>query len=183
MPTDTATQKSIRAERTRLARTFELECIRLKFAIVAVLPNFCYRVVDQRTNQEYEALILRSSFDFFEFRLNRARLPDNTLLIVGRHNAVVPVRVASLSQVYLYEPLEVPTLERSNAKRRNTEEVNLLLSKYILEFESAYDELAQMDARTRRRYDRRRETYLKAKRGRPWLAADKKQKRKKKDTG
>ena len=63
------------------------------------------------------------------------------MLIVDHHNAVVPVPVCSLAQVRIYEPLEVPQIYRKDSKRRNHEESMLLLSKLILNFESANDEL------------------------------------------
>jgi hypothetical protein len=163
------TTKHIKEKREQVAYQFELEAVRLGFVVERRRSNYRYIVTDQQQKKEYTALVLPSSFDFYEYRINlRKRRID--LLIVERHNAVVPIRVVSLSQVEDYPPLHVPVLTRSKAKRRNHEEKGLLLSKLILNFESAERELAMLDPRTRRRYRAEMREYLHARIGRPWAS-------------
>lgn len=165
-----STVRQLKDVREQAAYQFELESIRLGFTVLQKLTNYRYRVIDNHTSREYLAMVLPCSFDFYEFRLNKGNRRID-LLIVQRHNAVVPVRVLSLEQVTSYAPLDVPiNIERASKKRRNHEETMLLVSKLLLNFESAQEELATMPARTRQRYLARREEYLRAKIGRPWAS-------------
>jgi hypothetical protein len=164
-----STVRDMREIRQRAAYQFELEAIRLGFTVLKRLTNYRYIVRDQDTSRELTAMVLPCSFDFYEFRLNRNKQRID-LLIVSRHNAVVPVRVVALEQVTSYAPLDTPALERPDRKRRNHEETMLLVSKLLLNFESARDELAAMPARTRQRYLERCEHYLKPRMGRPWAS-------------
>jgi hypothetical protein len=162
------TQKDVAAERAALAYQFEQEVIRLQVRIEERYTNFRYTLFDLRTGNTIGlAILLPSTFDYYEFRLNVTKVKYD-MLIVARHNAVVPVQVLDLETVYNYAALEAPTLTRPGAKQRSKEEANLLLSKYILNFESATEELSTMDIRTRQRYVVKRNEYLKARRGRPW---------------
>jgi hypothetical protein len=163
------TAEHIKDARKRIAYQFELEAARLNFAVERILPNYRYIVQDLLKGGTYTAMVLRSSFDFYEFRLNRGKRRVD-MLIVERHNAVVPVRVVSLTQIKDYPPLDVPEIARPKAKRRNAEEVNLLLSKLILNFESAEEEISKMDPRTQQRYYKRKQAYLNARIGRPWAS-------------
>jgi hypothetical protein len=163
------TAEHIKDARKRIAYQFELEAERLNFAVARRLTNYRYIVHDLLKGGTYTAMVLRSSFDFYEFRLNRGKRRVD-LLIVERHNAVVPVRVVSLSQIKDYPPLDVPEIARTRAKRRNPEEANLLLSKLILNFESAEEEIRKMDPRTQQRYHKRKQAYLSARIGRPWAS-------------
>ncbi|GCE04239.1 hypothetical protein [Dictyobacter aurantiacus] len=163
------TARQIRSQRDRVARQFEQELIRLGVVVERRLSNYRYIVRDLIEHKVYRAIVLVTSFDYYEYRLNVGQKRID-MLIVQRHNAVVPVTVISLEQVMKVAPLDAPTLHREHALRRNHEEANLLLSKYILNFESAFEELAKMNPRTKQRYDRRRELYLKSKQGRPWAS-------------
>ena len=164
-----ATVPPLKTRREQAAYQFEQEALRLGFTVEQTLRNYRYVVRDTRTDTQYTAMILPSSFDYYEYRLNRGKRRVS-LLIVQRHNAVVPLPVVSLSQVYLFEPLEVPTLHRAESKRRNHEEAMLLLSKLIMNFESAWEELGRMSERSRQRYERLKDHYLKGRIGRPWAS-------------
>ena len=162
------TARDIQAARDRIALQFQHERMRLGLAVVSALPNYKYIVRDG--SREYTAIILPTSFDFYEFRLNVGKQRVD-MLIVSRHNAVVPVAVVSLADVTLYEPLASPILpERDQSKKNTQEDARLLLSKLILEFESAKEELAGMTDRSRRRYEARKREYLKKRIGRPWAS-------------
>jgi hypothetical protein len=165
----TSTTRDIRLAREQVAYQFHQEAIRLHLVVEESLGNYRYRVYDNHTNKRYIAMVLPCSFDYYEFRLNVARkrkTKNSDMLIVEHHNAVVPVPVCSLSQVRIYEPLEAPALHRKDSKRRNHEESMLLLSKLILNFESAYDELSEMTLRSKQRYLAMRAEYLKPRIGR-----------------
>jgi hypothetical protein len=164
-----ATAREVRTQRAQVARRFELESGRLALAVQGVSSNFRYVVRDLESGRQYNAVVLPTTFDFYEFRLHIGER-NIDMLIVERHNAVVPVHVASLSQITVYEPLAVPVLQRDNAQRRNSEESNLLLSKLLLNFESAHAELQELTTRTRQRYQRKVEAYLLNKVGRPWAS-------------
>jgi len=164
-----STVSQLKPLRKATAYQFELECLRLGYTVERLLTNYRYQVRDTKTGKVYTAMVLPTSFDFYEYRLNSGKRRVD-LLIVQRHNAVVPVHVASLSQVRTYDPLAVPDIEREHSKRRNHEEVQLLVSKLLLNFESGWDELSSMSERHKRRYLRLRERYLKPRVGRPWAS-------------
>jgi len=133
------------------------------------LGKYWYRVYDQQTVKHSIAMVLPCSFDYYEFRLNTGKKRKIDMLIVDHHNAVVPIPVCSLAQVRIYEPLEVPQIYRKDSKRRNHEESMLLLSKLILNFESANDELLKLTPRSRQRYEKLRREYLKPRIGGLWV--------------
>jgi hypothetical protein len=165
-----ATVRLIRDQRERASYQFELESIRLGFTVVRKLTNYRYVVRDNQTGGEYTGLVLPCSFDFYEYRLNKGNRRID-LLIVQRHNAVVPLRVISLERVTSFAPLaEPPAIDRDTRQRRNHEETMLLVSKLLLNFESAQAELSAMPNRTRQRYIQRCEDYLRPRIGRPWAS-------------
>jgi hypothetical protein len=159
--------RDIKREREQIALQFEQQRLRLDLTIVRSLSNYKYIVSDR--GKQYRALVLPCSFDYYEYRLNVGKQRVE-MLIVSRHNAVVPVVVVSLEQIMLYEPLAAPDLGREQRKKNDQEDAQLLLSKYILNFESAHEELAKMTPRSRQRYRRKKERYLKKRIGRPWAS-------------
>ncbi|HLI06504.1 MAG TPA: hypothetical protein VKV40_08050 [Ktedonobacteraceae bacterium] len=163
------TVKDLREIRAQAAYQFELESLRLGFTVVSHLTNFRYVVRDGQTGTQHTAIVVPYSFDFYTFHLHQGKQHVD-MLIVQRHNAVVPVRVLSLENVTSYAPLDVPLIERQTRKRRNHEEMCLLVSKLLLNFESAHEELARMPERTRQRYLHRAQCYLKPRIGRPWAS-------------
>lgn len=168
----TSTARTIKSMRDQIAYQFFQEAIRLHMVVEENLGNHRYKIYDQHAGRAYIAMVLPCSFDYYECRLNVAkkRKFQIDLLIVDRHNAVVPIPVCSLRQVRIYEPLAVPQMNRKDSKRRNHEESQLLLSKLILNFESAYDDLSKMAPRSSRRYLAMVSEYLKPKVGRPWAS-------------
>lgn len=165
-----STARLLKPEREGTAYQFEQELIRLGFTVVQALTNYRYLMRDNKTGKQYTGMVLPTSFDYYEFRLNRGKRRID-LLIVQRHNAVVPVDVLSLTEVELFEPLAVPDLTRKDSKRRSHEEANLLLSKLLLNFESAWEEVNErMSDRQRQRYERLVKEYNKGRIGRPWAS-------------
>ena len=167
------TTKQIKQQRQQAAQQFELESLRLGYVVERSLTNFRYLVREAKRKgkggEPQIAMVLPTSFDFYEYRLNSAKRRVN-VLIVQKHNAVVPLKVVSLSQVTSYDPLFVPNIEREERQRRNHEEAMLFVSKLLLNFESAWEELKDMSDRSQQRYIRLRNEYLKPRVGRPWAS-------------
>ncbi len=158
-----------RQQREQAAYQFELQASKLYLAVRKRLANYRYVVKDELKGVELTAIVLACSFDFYEYRLNRGKQRVD-LLVVQRHNAVVPLRVISLDASSEYEPGSSPALVRTGAKRPNHEETMLLVSKLVLGIEEAKEELAAMPIRTRQRYLQRRDEYLRPRVGRPWAS-------------
>src|SRR5712692_7392043 len=106
---------SSRQKREAAAYQFELQSHRLYLEVAARLTNYRYTVKDETSGQELTAMVLVSSFDFYQYRLNRGRSRVD-LVIVQRHNAVLPLRVISLEDGKEYQPGASPALQREGAK-------------------------------------------------------------------
>src|SRR5947199_8702180 len=139
------------------------------FIVLKKRPNYVYDLHDKQSEHDLTAIALQESFDFYTYRLNRGEKRVD-LLLVQRHNAVCPVAVLELTTGQMFTACAVPSVERDERKRRNSEEVNLLLSKIILGFNGVQEELDQMEPRTRRWYLQRSKEYLRARVGRPWAS-------------
>lgn len=159
-----------RQERQAVVYQFELQAVKLGMQIRQRLTNYRFLLHDAYREKEITGMALASSFDFYEYRLNKAAHRVD-LLIVQRHNAVVSLRVVELETGCEYEPGAVPPgIERQERSKRNHEEVKLLVSKLLVGLDGAYDELADMPKRTRQRYLALRDEYLKPRVGRPWAS-------------
>jgi hypothetical protein len=162
-------QKTERQKREAAAYQFELQANKLFLSVLRRFTNYRYSIQDETTQRELTAIVLVNSWDFYEYRLNRGRQRLD-LLICQHHNAVVPLPVISLDTGKEYTPGAVPEIGRAGAKRRNREEVLLLVSKLLLGVEGIEQELAQLPARTRQRYIQRCKQYLAPRQGRPWAS-------------
>ena len=158
-----------RQKREAAAYQFELQANKLYLSICRRLPNYRYIIQDETKPGELTALVLASTWDYYEYRLNRGKHRID-LLIVQHHNAVVPLPVISLDTGKEYTPGAVPEIRRANAKRPNREETLLLVSKLLLGLDGVEQELGRMPARTRQRYLQRCKTYLQPRPGRPWAS-------------
>lgn len=158
-----------RQRREQAAYQFELQASKLYLSVQKRLTNFRYTVKDELKGCELTAIVLACSFDFYEYRLNRGKQRVD-LVICQRHNACLPLRVIALDTSSEYEPGSSPALKRQGAKRPNSEEVGLLVSKLVLGIEEAKEELAAMPIRTRQRYLQRASELLTPRVGRPWAS-------------
>src|SRR3989442_1405295 len=158
-----------RQKREKAAYQFELQASKLYLSVQKRLPNYRYIVKDELKGCDLTVMVLASSFDFYEYRLNRGKQRVD-LIVAQKHNAVLPLRVISLDTSSEYEPGRSPAIERPGAKRPNHEEVMLLVSKLLLGIESAHEQLASMSTRSRQRYLQRCQEYLKPRVGRPWAS-------------
>jgi hypothetical protein len=157
-----------KAARQRIMHTFELRKPP-GYEINQRLTNYRYILHDHVHSCERTAIVLVSSWQFYEVRLHRSQKGVD-LLIVERHNAVVPCAVLELSTDKEYRPGTAPKIEREDRKKPNREEANLFVSKLLIGSTGAYDELKDMPPRTQQRYIERRDAMLTAKIGRPWAS-------------
>lgn len=162
-------QMTERQKRARVAQQFAIQAGAWSLTVVKRLPNFCYVLYDESRQVQARAIILTSSWDYFEYRLYRGKKAFD-LVIVQDHNAALPHPVISLETGREYLPGALPEQARPGAKRRNHEEVRLFVSRLLLGLAGANEELQQMPTRTRQRYQQRCRQYLKPRIGRPWAS-------------
>ncbi len=160
---------SVRQKREAAAYQFEIQADKLNLTIVGLMTNYRYAIKDNYLGVELTAMVLSCSFDFYEYHINQGKQRIN-LLIVQRHNAVVPLRVIELTTGNDYDPGATPVIKRQRVKRRNSEEVRLFVSQLLLGLEAAEKELLTMPARTRQRYIQRCHEYLRPRVGRPFAS-------------
>lgn len=159
---------SERQKRALVAHQFELQMPKYPLSILERLTNYRYRMYDAEREVEELATTLASSFDFYEYRMNlRGGIQ---LIVCQKHNAVLPVWCLELETAMLYQPGTAPDIERLGRKRRTQNEQRVLISQLIIGVDTAYDELEDMEPRTRQRYLELRQRYLKTKPGRPWVS-------------
>lgn len=155
--------------RLEIAYQFALQAAKLGFSILERPGNYVFKLQDRVTEKELQAAVMAASFDFYEYRLNRAKKRAD-LLIVQEHNALLPLPALCLADGHLYDPGVMPGRwqERKSRQRRNRAESQMFVSRLLLSDQGALQELASMPERTRQYYQAKMKTYLSAKRGRPW---------------
>ncbi len=152
--------------REAAAYQFELQASKLAYRIVERSSNIRYVLQDEGlTGSTITAIVLPTSFDFYEYRLHRVSV-QTSLLIVQTHNAVVPIDCLELKTGTMYNAGQGPVIQR-DGKRRNQDEKKLLLSHLLLETAHGQEELQAMDTRTRQRYLKAKRQYLTPRQGRP----------------
>ncbi len=155
--------------RRRTAYQFELQAGRLQFSIRNRLRNYRYKLYDERHLRELVGIVVPESFDFYRLRLNRGEQKVD-IVICQRHNCILPIRCVSMEESHEYGIHSLPRKLRTQRARRNTDDMNLLVSQLLLGVKKAYAELENMPERTRQRYLARRDLYLKPRIGRPWAS-------------
>jgi hypothetical protein len=164
-----------RQKRRAVMRQFDLQLPRFTMLeLLERLPNYYYRfkLYDHLREVQVLATVVAESFDYYVYRLNLHRQKVE-MVICQRHNAVLPVWVLELDTGMMYQPAVTPEhVERpaGERKHRNREEVQIFVSQLIVGVDAAYQELAQMPARTRQWYLERRNAYLLPRTGRPWAS-------------
>ncbi len=158
-----------RQRREAAAYQFEIQADRLCLSVKQRLTNYRYVVHDFIKEIDLTCIVLAETFDYYEYRLNRGKKRVD-LLIVQKHNAVVPVRVLCLGDDREYDAGKAPDMSRENVQRRNRHEASLMVSQLLLGTQSAQDALDAMPTRMRQRYLQKRDEYLKPRIGRPWAS-------------
>jgi len=108
------------------------------------------------------ALILISSSDYWKQRIHLLS-HDLTLLIVWKHDSIVPLPVLALDSGHWHSA-------RTHTKKRtvrNRYTAWMLIGELLCGMQSAYDELNQLPYQTRHRYLKRVHTLMHRAKGRP----------------
>jgi|SRR5579871_1539684 len=157
-------------QRQHIKRQFEMQVKKmLGLEIRAKLSNHRYILHDAIQECERKAIVLATSWDYYEYHFYRGKWQAD-LLIVRRHNAVVPCCVLELETGIEHKPGRIPDIERKERIRRNREEVLLFVSLILIGVAGAEQELRAMDRRTQRYYTHLVGLYLQPKRGRPYVS-------------
>jgi hypothetical protein len=160
-----------RPEREQAAYQFHIQAGRLGYRIIKRISPYKFRIVDidDFWKQELVAIVLPTSFDFYTYRLFKRQKFD--ILVVQRHNAIVPVNVIDMDTSIKYFPGDhVDKTMRENIKRRNADEKAFLLSQIIAGTKEGKATVESMPGRMRRRYLREARSYLKGPVGRPFAS-------------
>lgn len=160
-----------RSEREQAAYQFRIQAERLSYAIDKRLSPYKFLVTDLNDfyKQQYTVIVLPESFDFYTYRLFKHRKFD--ILVVQKHNAIVPVNVVDMETSKKYFPGDkVDKAMRDNIKRRKPDEKAFLLSQIIAGTTGGKEIIANMPDRMRQRYLKEAKSYLKGPVGRPFAS-------------
>jgi hypothetical protein len=127
------------------------------------------RVYDLLMNgKPYKAVVLASSFDFYEKRYHIA-MDVPTLVICYEHTTVLPVAVLSLKAGNFAEPYELPeSISDVEEQRCSKVGSKVLLGQYICGLTKAQDIVNNhLPPTTRKRYQERAKALMKRKSGKP----------------
>jgi len=161
----------LRVAREQAAYQFQIQAGRLGYAIEKRLSPYKFAVkdLDDYRGKVYTAIVLPVTFDFYTYRLHKSHRFD--LLIVQRHNAIVPINVIDMETSIKYFPGDrVDTLMREQIKRRTADEKALVLSQIITGTKDGKQALAAMNPRMRQRYLKEAKEYLRGRIGRPFAS-------------
>lgn len=153
-------------KRLAVASQFELQAARLGFSVVQKCGPYRYIVQDRKTGQHLSACVLSCTFDFYEYRLNKGQRAD--ILVVQKHDALVPTSVLCLQSGRFYDPGVSAEVERDGRKRRTQAEVRLLISGLLIGDRGVLASLKHMPLRTQQYYRAKCNDYLHGRVGRPW---------------
>jgi hypothetical protein len=117
--------------------------------------------------QHYNAVVLYSSFDYYELRYHLAKVkPD--LIICFHHNTVVPIPVLSLKAGRFAKEHELPEEIKDIREQRVTKVGSrVLLGMYLSGIRLAQDIIKDLKPTTKARYLQKAKDLSRRKRGRP----------------
>jgi hypothetical protein len=122
------------------------------------------------SGKHYNAVVLPSSFDFYEMRYHLVKRVPN-LVVCYQHDTVVPVTCVSLKASRIASPYELPAQITNVATQRRGSKIcsQVLLGMYLCGMKQAMAIIHDKDfpPRTRRRYLERARELGKRKPGRP----------------
>ncbi len=159
-------------DREAAAYQFSIQVAGLGYEIVSRLSpyKFAIRDVDDWRDAPLIAIVLPETFDYYTYRLFRTKKKFD-LLIVQRHNAIVPVDVVDMATGSKYFPGDkIDNVMREQIKRRNADEKALLLSQIIAGARDGKQALREMSSRMRQRYLKEAKDYLRGRVGRPFAS-------------
>lgn len=132
--------------------------------------KFAIRDTDDWRGVLLTAIVLPETFDYYTYRMFRGKKTFD-LLIVQRHNAIVPVDVVDMRSGGKYFPGDkIDDLMREHIRRRNADEKALLLSQIIAGARDGKQALNAMSPRMRQRYLKEAQSYLRGRIGRPFAS-------------
>jgi len=116
----------------------------------------------------YTAVVLPSSFDFYQKRYHLAKQRSN-LVICFQHNTVLPVPVLSMKAGRLAQKYDLPTGITNVEQQRHRSKIGsqVLLGMYLCGMREAQELVDKFEPRTRKRYLQRAKDLGKRRRGRP----------------
>jgi hypothetical protein len=122
----------------------------------------------QMNTEHYKAVVLVSSFQFYELRYHIA-LTVPTLVICYEHTTVLPIPVLSLRAGNFAQPYELPeTITDVEAQRFSKTGSQVLLGQYICGVKAAQSLINNyLPPTTRKRYQARAKALARRKRGKP----------------
>jgi len=162
----------MRQDRESAAYQFYIRAAGLGYDITGRLSSykFAVRDVDDWRSTPLTAIVLPETFDYYTYRLFRSTKQFD-LLIVQRHNAIVPVNVIDMRTGGKYFPGDkIDDLMRDHIRRRNADEKALLLSQIIAGAKDGKQALKAMHPRMRQRYLKEAQSYLRGRVGRPFAS-------------
>lgn len=117
----------------------------------------------------YDAVVLVTSFDYYELRYHIASTAHRpTLIVCYAHDTVVPWAVLSLRAGNYAQPYELPEdIEHVEDQRHTPKGSRVLLGMYISGVRFAQDLIKELPESTRNRYLRKAEALGKRRPGRP----------------
>ncbi len=160
-----------RTYREQAVYQFRIQADVLGYEIVRKVTPYMFVIRDvfNHSSPQIMALVLPETFDVYRYRIFKKH--DFNLLVVRRHNAIVPTNVLDMQTGLKYFPgSKIDALMRENARRRNADEKLLLLSQIIVGAESGKEALETMSERMRQRYQKEADSYLTGRIGRPFQA-------------
>lgn len=159
-------------DREAAAHQFFIRSAGLGYTVVHRLSPYKFAVqdVDDWRSTPLTAIVLPETFDYYAYRLFRTKKKFD-LLVVQRHNAIVPVNVIDMKSGSKYFPGDkIDDLMRATIKRRNADEKALLLSQVIAGANDGRQALQAMSPRMRQRYLKEAQGYLRGRVGRPFAS-------------
>jgi hypothetical protein len=138
------------------------------YAITSIKPTYGRFWSVIMNNEQYNAVVLVHSFEYYERRYHVAKTMKPTLILCFVHDTVVPVPVLSMRAGNFAKAYELPTeIEDIETQRWSKTGAQVLLGMYISGVRLAQTIVKELPPSTRNRYLQRVEDLSKRKRGRP----------------
>lgn len=148
-----------------ILRMFEARADNYAVKDISHIRGRAYSVLME--GKQYNAVILHTSFQYYELRYHLARVKPN-FIICYQHNTVIPIPVLSLKAGRLAKEYELPEEIKDIADQRFTKVgCRVLLGMYISGVKYAQDLVKKLNPTTKSRYLQKAHDLSKRKRGRP----------------
>jgi hypothetical protein len=159
-------QREKKEQVDQAAYLFEVDPSRFGFTIVKKIPPSRYILREKETEKEHTAVILSTSFEYWQHRYHLAKHPPE-LVICYTHDTCCNVPVLSLHDGYLYAPCQFPSWFSTYADRVTRRGKQVFLGALLSGMSSAFAELDRLPRATQYRYHNDLKLLRRKKRGRP----------------